>query len=101
LQRSWQPTICPGDVDDVTTESIRAFLVSERERTAPAYAQQHHRNLSVFWNWLVMENQRTGENPMARVSKPEVPARAHPPSAASQVPCQRQARPIAAIAAGH
>ena len=58
----------PGGIDDVTTERIRAFLVAERERTTPAYAQQHYRNLSVFWNWLVMENERSGENPMCRVS---------------------------------
>lgn len=68
----------PGEVDDVTTESIRAFLVAERERTTPAYAQQHYRNLSVWWNWLVMENERAGDNPMARVTKPEVPVKMKP-----------------------
>ena len=58
----------PGEIDDVTTESIRAFLVAERERTTPAYSQQHYRNLSVFWNWLAAEGERAGENPMAQVS---------------------------------
>lgn len=68
----------PGEVDDVTTESIRAFLVAERERTTPAHAQQHYRNLSVWWNWLVTENERAGDNPMARVTKPEVPVKMKP-----------------------
>ena len=68
----------PGEIDDVTTESIRAFLVAERERTTSAYSQQHYRNLSVFWNWLAAEGERAGEDPMARVSKPEVPVRMKP-----------------------
>jgi hypothetical protein len=40
----------PADVEDVTTESIRAFPV--RERTTPPFAQQHYRDLSVFWRGL-------------------------------------------------
>jgi integrase/recombinase XerD len=68
----------PAGIDDVTTESIRAFLVAERERTTAAYSQQHYRNLSVFWNWLAAEGERAGENPMTRVSKPEVPVRMEP-----------------------
>ena len=47
----------PGEIDDVMTESIRAFPVAERERTTPAFSQQHYRNLSVFWNWLAAEGQ--------------------------------------------
>jgi site-specific recombinase XerD len=68
----------PAGVDDVMTESIRAFLVAERERTTRRARQQHYRNLSVFWNWLAAEGERTGENPMARVSKPEVPVKMKP-----------------------
>jgi site-specific recombinase XerD len=68
----------PGDVDDVTTECIRSFLVAQRELNSPAYVQQHYRNLSVFWNWLASEGEREGENPMARVTKPEVPKKMKP-----------------------
>jgi hypothetical protein len=33
----------PAEAEDVTTESIRAFLVHERERTTPAVHRQHCR----------------------------------------------------------
>jgi site-specific recombinase XerD len=59
----------PGEIDDVTTETIRASLVAERERTTPAFSRQHYRNLSAFWNWLAAEGERAGENPMSQASR--------------------------------
>jgi hypothetical protein len=76
----------PAEVDDVTTGSIRAFLVGERDRTTAAFSQQHYRNLSVFWSWLAAEGERAGEYPMTRVSKPEVPVRMKPFFAEDDLP---------------
>jgi integrase/recombinase XerD len=63
----------PDDIEDVAPEHIRAFLVAERERTSPAFAQQHYRNLHVYFRWIEREGERLAPNPMDRVSKPTVP----------------------------
>ena len=47
--------ICPDDIGKVTSEHIRAFLLGEGERTSPAFAQQHHRNLHVCFRWIETE----------------------------------------------
>src|SRR5215472_12154094 len=37
--------------------SIRAFLATERDRTTPASAAKHYRNLCVYFRWLVTEDE--------------------------------------------
>jgi len=68
----------PDDIELVEPEHIRAFLVSERERTSPAFAQQHYRNLHVYFNWIESEGERQAPNPMTRVNKPAVPESVKP-----------------------
>jgi site-specific recombinase XerD len=61
------------DVDKVAPDHIRAFLLAERERTSPAFAQQHYRNLHVYFRWIEAEGERLQPNPMVKVEKPSVP----------------------------
>ncbi|HTW01329.1 MAG TPA: phage integrase N-terminal SAM-like domain-containing protein, partial [Streptosporangiaceae bacterium] len=63
----------PDDIEDVEAEHVRAFLLSERERTSAASAQKHYRNLHVFFHWIETEGERQAPNPMTRVEKPSVP----------------------------
>src|ERR1700722_14524595 len=70
LSRYLRANDMPDGPDETGTEHIRAFLVAERERTTPAYSQQHYRNLSVFFHWLAGEGEMTGPNPMDRGVKP-------------------------------
>ncbi len=63
----------PNGIDDVTTEQLRDFLAGWLERTSPGTADLHRRNLSVWWNWLIDEGERTAANPMRRVGKIHVP----------------------------
>jgi site-specific recombinase XerD len=63
----------PDDIDKVAPDHIRAFLVAERERTSPAFAQQHYRNLHVYFRWIEAEGKRLHPNPMVKVEKPSVP----------------------------
>src|SRR5215831_12885319 len=51
----------PDDVGKVTSEHIRAFLLAERERTSPVFAQHHHRNLHACFRWI--ETEGSGWNP--------------------------------------
>jgi site-specific recombinase XerD len=57
--------------------SIRGFLAAERDRTTPASAAKHYRNLCVYFRWLVAEDE-IKDNPMLRVEKPKVPEEAKP-----------------------
>lgn len=63
----------PGDVAGISATDIGAFLVAETERTSPASAAVHFRNLRVFWNWLVAEGEHPGPSPMRSVAPPVVP----------------------------
>jgi integrase/recombinase XerD len=58
-------------------EGIRAFLVAERDRTSPASAAKHYRNLRVYFHWLLTEGE-IKEDPMVRVEKPQVAEEAKP-----------------------
>jgi hypothetical protein len=51
----------------VTVDTLRAFLVAERNRTSGASAQVHYRNLSVLFGWLIAEGEIEEPSPMARV----------------------------------
>src|SRR5215469_4119183 len=68
----------PDDIETIDAPQIREFLGSERERTSPAFAQQHYRNLHVFFRWIEAEGERSAPNPMAGVSKPQVPESVKP-----------------------
>jgi integrase/recombinase XerD len=57
--------------------SIRAFLAAERDRTSPASAAKHYRNLCVYFHWLLAEGE-IKEDPMVRVDKPKVAEEAKP-----------------------
>lgn len=50
-------------------DHIKAFLVAWRKRSSAGRADQHRRNLSVFFNWLVREEEIPAPSPMDRVSK--------------------------------
>jgi len=58
--------ICPDDIGKVTSEHIRAFLLGQGERTSPAFAQQHHRNIHVCFRWIETEGSGWNPNPMVR-----------------------------------
>jgi integrase len=66
----------PTGVDEVEPEHLRAYLAAEKERTSPGNAAKHYRNLSVFFGWCVAEQELTGPNPMDRVNKIPVKAKA-------------------------
>lgn len=66
----------PVTVEDVQTEHLRAFLRAELLRTSAGNAAKHHRNLSVYWTWLVDEGERAEPSPMTRVAKITVPTKA-------------------------
>src|SRR6266566_4598403 len=66
----------PADVEEVDAEHIRAFILSEEQRTSAATAAVHFRNLRVYFGWLAREGERTNANPMDRVDKPEVTKKA-------------------------
>lgn len=59
------------------SEGIRGFLAAERDRTSPASAQKHYRNLRVYFHWLLAEGE-IKEDPIVRVEKPIVPEEAKP-----------------------
>lgn len=65
----------PCDSQDVEAAHVRRFLIAERERTSPASAATHYRNLRVWWGWIQAEGERTWQSPMATVAKPKVPAK--------------------------
>jgi site-specific recombinase XerD len=62
---------------ELAPPAIRAFLAAERDRTSPASAQKHYRNLHVYFGWLVAEGE-IDDNPMLRVEKPKVADGAKP-----------------------
>lgn len=66
----------PADVEEVDAEHIRAFILSEEQRTSAATAAVHFRNLRVYFGWLAREGERTNPNPMDRVDKPKVTKKA-------------------------
>ena len=41
------------DVESTGPAEVRAFLVSEIERTSATSAQVHYRNLRVYFGWLI------------------------------------------------
>lgn len=68
----------PTGVDDIQVEDLRAWLFARREATSKGNAAKEYRNLSVFWNWCVREDERTGPNPMERIGKIKADEKAHP-----------------------
>lgn len=68
----------PVDIEHVTHEMIREFLLASIESSSPGNADKHRRNLSVWWKWLVAEDELQSANPMDRVGKIKVAAKDHP-----------------------
>lgn len=66
----------PGGTESVDAEHVRAFLLSEEQRTSAASAAVHFRNLRVFFGWLKQEGERMEPNPMTRVEAPKVTKKA-------------------------
>lgn len=66
----------PTDVEEVDAEHLRAFILSEEQRTSAVSAAVHFRNLRVYFGWLAREGERTSPNPMDRVDGPKVTKKA-------------------------
>jgi integrase/recombinase XerD len=66
------------DVESTGPAEVRAFLVSEIERTSATSAQVHYRNLRVYFGWLVREGERTAANPVTREDEPNAPEKVKP-----------------------
>ena len=64
-------------IEDTGAQEIRAFLLSETERTSAASAQCHYRSLRVWFGWLVREGERA-DNPMEVVDKPKAADKVKP-----------------------
>ena len=65
-------------VESTGPAEVRAFLVSEIERTSATSAQVHYRNLRVYFGWLIREGERTAANPVTREDKPNAPETVKP-----------------------
>ncbi|MEV7011589.1 tyrosine-type recombinase/integrase [Streptosporangium sp. NPDC051022] len=63
----------PDDGEGVEAEHVRAFLVSEQERTSVHTSAAHHRNLSVWFRWMIDEEERSTLSPVLRADAPKVP----------------------------
>lgn len=62
----------PDDVEAVTAEEIRMFLIEERERTSAGNAHKHFRNLRAFFLWLIKEGERAYPSPVRTDDQPKV-----------------------------
>ncbi len=60
------------DVEQVTVEHVRLFLLKKKETCNPVTIHNHYRDLKRFFNWLVQEG-RLKETPMANIGRPRVP----------------------------
>jgi site-specific recombinase XerD len=67
----------PAGVEDITPEDLRAFLAARKAETSAGNAAKEYRNLSVFFRWCVLEEERTAPSPMDRVGKIKVAKKAH------------------------
>jgi site-specific recombinase XerD len=65
-------------VESTGPAEIRAFLVSEIERTSAASAAVHYRNLRVWFSWLIAEGERKAPSPVLAADRPEAPETVRP-----------------------
>ncbi|MEU4233261.1 tyrosine-type recombinase/integrase [Nonomuraea sp. NPDC026600] len=65
----------PAEVEAVGAADVRAFLDASTATTSPGNAHKHFRNLRVFFNWLIAEEERTTGTPMAGIDPPKVSGR--------------------------
>ncbi|MEU7856419.1 tyrosine-type recombinase/integrase [Nonomuraea sp. NPDC049141] len=65
----------PVEVEAVEAANVRAFLDASTATTSPGNAHKHFRNLRVFFNWLIAEEERTAGTPMAGIDPPKVASR--------------------------
>jgi site-specific recombinase XerD len=75
---NWLPRAKRQDVEKVTREDIRRWLLSmEEEGASPATRSLRYRALAQFWKWCLREGElRT--SPMEGMTAPEVPPKAVP-----------------------
>jgi site-specific recombinase XerD len=62
----------PVEAEAVEAAGVRAFLDESTATTSPGNAHKHFRNLRVFFNWLIAEEERTAGTPMAGIDPPKV-----------------------------
>lgn len=62
----------PDDAERVAAEQVRAFLVAEQERAGVPTALAAHAYLSVFFSWLIDEEERSTVSPVLKRDRPKV-----------------------------
>jgi site-specific recombinase XerD len=60
------------DIEIVTADDVRAFLVSLRGKVAPSTEYRNYSGLRQFFKWLVAEGE-LGASPLANIRPPQVP----------------------------
>jgi integrase/recombinase XerD len=61
----------PVEVEAVDAANVRAFLDASTAATSSGNARKHFRNLRVFFNWLIAEEERTAGTPMDGIDPPK------------------------------
>lgn len=69
----------PDDVEQVTAEHVRLFLIDVREKTSAGNAHKHFRNLRACFRWLLKEGDRTPPSPVDADDAPHVTEKELPP----------------------
>ncbi|WP_219462545.1 tyrosine-type recombinase/integrase [Nonomuraea rhizosphaerae] len=62
----------PVEVEAVEAAGVRAFLDDSTATTSAGNAHKHFRNLRVFFNWVIAEEERTAGTPMEGIDPPKV-----------------------------
>lgn len=68
-----------ADIEDVTTDDIRLFLIHERQRNSAANAHKQFRNLRAFFRWVVKKKYRTTPTPVDSDDAPNPTEKEFPP----------------------
>ncbi|MFJ2029467.1 tyrosine-type recombinase/integrase [Streptosporangium sp. NPDC087985] len=66
----------PCDAEGVEAEHVRGFLVAEQARTSVHTSAAHHRYLSVWFNWMIEDGERSTFSPVLKADRPHVPKKA-------------------------
>ncbi|WP_433516451.1 tyrosine-type recombinase/integrase [Nonomuraea sp. CA-143628] len=61
----------PVEVEAVDAANVRAFLDASTAATSSGNARKHFRNLRVFFNWLIAEEERISGTPMDGIDPPK------------------------------
>jgi integrase/recombinase XerC len=73
-----------GDLEDVTADDVRAFLVSLRGKVAPSTEYRNYSGLRQFCRWAVAEGELDA-SPLANIRPPTVPEPVTPMLSADQL----------------